>query len=240
MKKLLLFSLVFCLVFCLVLPSLAAPGKVTNVKAPKKYLKSNQAKITWNSQSNIDKYILKLRNKKGKLLRTKRASNAYFTFKKLKKNKVYKLKVRAKDIYSSLGPWSDKKRIKTKSWKFYHNAKYGFNLKFPKSWKGFDVEKVVISESEVNAIYLYFKMPTTDPAYQDSPSNGYASLFCIALYTPAQWDILENSDYAEMLGEKLAETSDYVYVYSHAQAAPTDLYTQVNKLTKIKNSFKLD
>ena len=98
----------------------------------------------------------------------------------------------------------------------------------------------MIEESEVNAIYLSYRVPTSDSAYQPYPQSGYASLFTIGLYTPAQWAILENSPYIEILGEKLDETDDYVYVYSHAQDAPTDIPCAVNKITQIKNSFKLD
>lgn len=237
MKKLL-----FLVIFGLLCagPALAAPSKVTGLNAPKAFLKANQAKITWDAQSNIDKYIIKLRKNNGKLLRTKKTTNPYKVFAKLKKNKGYKVQVRAKDKSGKYGPWSKKYRFKTRNWKYYHNKKYGFNLKFPKCYKGYDVEKVVIAESEVDTVTFYFRVPTENEFYQDPPMNGNADMFAIVLYTPLFWATIEGSEIEGLYGEKLAETNDYVYAWAHTQDAPDDVGDQLAAIADIIDTFKLD
>ncbi|MFA6027629.1 MAG: BPL-N domain-containing protein [Patescibacteria group bacterium] len=196
------------------------PEQTQNVQVKK--IKSNQVKVKWDTQADTSQYQIKVRNKKGKVVFSGKTTNDYIFVNPLKKGKNYSVKVRAIGFYEQPGPWSEKISFKTKSWRYYHNIPYSFNLKFSKEWKGLKVKKSVQDYGTV----LHFRLPTTSEYYP----HGYATMFSIIVYTKDQW-----------AGEdSLAESDDYVFSWSHVHDAPIGLTARMQETESIIDTFKLD
>lgn len=105
----------------------------------------------------------------------------------------------------------------------YTNKSYGFSITFNTKWHEWRVKTGNVAGT--TATY-YIEAPTTDANYASEESThdaGYASLFAISVYTPAQWAAVQAEGGP---GEtKLGEKGNYVFAWSHAQAAPDDVVT---------------
>lgn len=102
----------------------------------------------------------------------------------------------------------------------YNDSTYGFSLTFTNKWTGWKVKKA--KNEGITASY-YVEVPTTDSSWGSGETNdaGYASIFAISVWTKAEWaQTLEDPIQAET---KITENDDYVFSWSHAQAAPDDI-----------------
>jgi len=94
----------------------------------------------------------------------------------------------------------------------YKDAKYGFEITFPATWayKFFPKTK----EDGVTAIY-YVSVPTTDISIDETSmgvDKGYASMFAISVFTPAQWQ--EAKNVGGPLPTVGVQNTNYVVTYS--------------------------
>jgi hypothetical protein len=117
---------------------------------------------------------------------------------------------------------------------------YTYELTLSDDWKGYKVKEVTPTYALVTC---YFEMPTTSAettwtAASTDHSAGYASIFAVSVYTPAQWTAAQEETNKPT---KLGETAEYVWGYSPAQALPDDL--QASKIAdEVKNvvaTFKI-
>lgn len=120
----------------------------------------------------------------------------------------------------------------------YINKTYGFKLKFPLTWPGYKFFETTLSGSDALAVY-YVALPTTDAKWKETGGveSGYASLFVMGIYTPAEWAKISGTE-----GPALAliqKTSKYVYTWLPAQAAPKDLLKRFNDPASIIKTFEL-
>lgn len=221
MKKVLLVLTLF-LGLSLALPGLAAPSKVKGVKV--RNIKSNRGTVSWTAQSSASAYRIKVRTKSGKLFMSGNVTSNAAYMNGLKANRRYKVKVRAKDAYGKFGPWSKVKRFTTKSWRYYHNNRYGYNMKFPKGWKGMRVK----TASGYDGVFVNYKL------YSNSMSQRY-TMFSIQVITQEQYAL-----YGAGMGTYLGENDDYVFVYFHAQDTASDLYARARELDSIIDTFEMD
>ena len=92
----------------------AIPAKVTGVKAKAK--KGKKVKVTWNAAENgaIYQVAYKLKNAKKWSFKSTYTDKKTLTLKKLKKGKVYQIKVRACSADNAYGPWSNTVKVKVK------------------------------------------------------------------------------------------------------------------------------
>ena len=218
MKKFILLCPIILLGCFLAWPGLAV-DKVTGVKVSK--IKSNAAKVSWTADSDAASYVVKVRKKKNKkLVDTEKPTTNSVWVQLPKKKKYYRVKVRAKDSYGNLGPWSKAKLFKSKSWRYYHNNNYGFGMKFPKTWEGLKVKKT----SGTDGVYINFKL-------YSSAMSQYYTMFSILVYTHEQWEDTFWSD-------KLGENDDYVFEWMHAQDCATDLCARAVETQDIIDTFK--
>lgn len=89
------------------------PGQVQNVKVPKKYRKAHQVKIKWDGAGEDLTYQIKLMNKKGEKIKIYNSAGLNKVIKKLKADKAYKVRVRAKYDADTVGAWSEVVKFKT-------------------------------------------------------------------------------------------------------------------------------
>lgn len=104
------------------------------------------------------------------------------------------------------------------------NKAYAFSLTFGAKWSGYKVKEYKPPEA---IIYCYFSMPTTSKddvwtAVTNDHNSGYASVFAVGVYTPAQWATALTEPNAS---KELGKNDNYVWGYSPAQALPDDLQT---------------
>lgn len=120
----------------------------------------------------------------------------------------------------------------------YENSAYGFSFTFKPSWAGYKFFETNSNEGTAVAGY-YVALPTTDTSWKEpgGVDAGYASLFAMAIYTPAEWAKLEAQDGPKPA--KLGESSKYVYTYLPGQAHPKDLGAQYNEINDIIKTFEL-
>ena len=120
----------------------------------------------------------------------------------------------------------------------YNDSTYGFSLTFNNKWTGWKAKPVKLDG--ITATY-YFEVPTTDSSWGSGETNdkGYASVFAISVWTKAEW---EQTLSDPMQGEtKITESDDYVFSWSHAQAAPEDVAASIfNDVENIIATFKLN
>jgi hypothetical protein len=117
---------------------------------------------------------------------------------------------------------------------------YAFSLTFGDMWKGYKVKEYKPAEA---IIYCYFEMPTTskDEVWTTATTDhdkGYASIFAVGVYAPAQWTtaLTEPNTSAE-----LGKNNNYVWGYSPAQALPDDLQTKkiADDVKNVVATFKI-
>jgi len=222
MRKLILICPIILLGCFLAWPGLAV-DKVKGVKVKK--IKSNTAKVIWSEVDNATSYVVKVRRKKNKKLVDTVKTTATSAWVDLpKKKKYYRVKVRAKDSNKNKGRWSKAKLFKSKGWRYYHNKKYDFSMKFPKGWKDFRVKKVISSSGISYEFKLY-----------SSEMNYWYDMFMITIMTPQQYQ-----DQEYIFSEIITEDDDYVYTWMHAQDTASDLYMRARETDEIINSFALD
>lgn len=103
----------------------------------------------------------------------------------------------------------------TAGWKTYKNTKYGFQMTFPDSWKGYIVvergwqgNRVDNFSEKFTGPELIFKNPKTTPtqAYQDIP---------IMVISHVVWDLIQSEQVAVSAApigpEKVGENDRYVF-----------------------------
>lgn len=119
----------------------------------------------------------------------------------------------------------------------YKNTTYGFQLTFPSTWayKFFPTK----AESGVTAGY-YVAIPTSDTTIDESASGvdkGYASLFAISIYTPAQWDTASKS--GAPIPTLAVQNANFVVAYSMPNGiAPSDLAARVAEAKSVIATIK--
>lgn len=120
----------------------------------------------------------------------------------------------------------------------YENTTYGFSLTFKPSWAGYKFFETTSPKGTSVEVY-YVALPTTDTSWKElgGVPTGYASLFVMGVYTPAEWAKVEAQDGPKPA--KLGESSKYVYTYLPGQAHPKDLGTQYNEINDIIKTFEL-
>jgi len=95
------------------------PLAVENLKVPKKSIKTQQVKVKWDTVDTNTGYVIKLMNKKGQKIKLVKINQniGEKIIKKLKSEKKYKIKIRAKREVEGVtykGPWSETIIFKTK------------------------------------------------------------------------------------------------------------------------------
>lgn len=117
---------------------------------------------------------------------------------------------------------------------------YAYQLTFSDDWKGYKVKEVTPTYALVTC---YFEMPTTSAettwtATSTDHSAGYASVFAVSVYTPAQWTAAQEEANKPT---KLGENANYVWGYSPAQALPEDLQTSkiADEVKTVVATFKI-
>ena len=105
----------------------------------------------------------------------------------------------------------------------FESKEYGFTLKLPASWEGYDVFGGKGTEaSEVEYLYNFSYEGT-------SPMEVYA--FSVAIYDKDTWETVKDYEYNQ--GAKIAENDSYIYAMSNDAMLPADVYAM------IKDSFQL-
>lgn len=122
----------------------------------------------------------------------------------------------------------------------YTNKTYNYSITFDTKWSSWKIKYAKIDGS--TATY-YVEVPTTDANYANEESThdaGYASMFAISVYTPAQWTALQAD--GNPTDVKLAENSNYVFAWSHAQACPSDVQAKGiwDDISNVVKTFKLN
>lgn len=114
----------------------------------------------------------------------------------------------------------------------YTNTKYGFTLTLPSTWNGYKVTQT----NDLDSTDKYeFSLPTTDPTWVD---GKFASQAILVVYTPAQWQLLQQSN--GPVPTLIDQSSQYVFAYSSAQAEPNDLIDRLPEVAQIIKTFKLN
>lgn len=101
---------------------------------------------------------------------------------------------------------------------------YAFKLTFGDKWEGKKVKEVTPTYALVTC---YFEMPTTstDSVWTTAATDhsaGYASVFAVSVYTPAQWAAAQEEANKPT---ELGHTDNYYWGWAPAQALPDDLQT---------------
>lgn len=123
-------------------------------------------------------------------------------------------------------------------WKIYKNTKYGFQMTFPESWKGYRLFEVTTSwGSNGTATTFYISLPTTSKTWkEDGISSGYASVFAMSIFSHSQWDKISVEE-----GPKptyINKNSQNVFAYGYAQDSPEDLIGKAGDVKNIISTFK--
>lgn len=128
----------------------------------------------------------------------------------------------------------------------YVNAKYGFTLSLPESWKHCRVvEKTTGWTPDIKAATLYFCLPTKDANWYESDGpGGYACLLAITVFTHGQLKKIEAAakESGGMPGEDISvfrKNSRYAFSYSGPQACPDDLHERIGEIEGIMKTFSL-
>ena len=121
----------------------------------------------------------------------------------------------------------------------YNDPTYGFSLTFNTKWTGWKIKKT--KNDGITASY-YIEVPTTDSSWGSGGTNdaGYTSIFALGVWTKAEWaQALSDPIQAET---KIAESDDYVFSWSQAQAAPDDILAKhlFEDIKSVIATFKLN
>ncbi|MFA6534489.1 MAG: hypothetical protein WCT37_04975 [Patescibacteria group bacterium] len=112
------------------------------------------------------------------------------------------------------------------SWQAYQNEKYGFEIKFPPTWKGFIAKNRILNWGPIGA--------------SDSVDFGFAiqdSLFNISVYPKSQWQQIQSIE-----GPKptyLGENSQYVFGHAEAQDIAAGMADRVAEVPAILQTFSV-
>lgn len=122
---------------------------------------------------------------------------------------------------------------------------YAYELTFGNQWNGYKITQILQADMNPQPGYAiitcYFTMPTTsvDPVWTVAASDhaaGYASVFAVSVYTPAQW--LASQEEANKPTE-LGHNVNYYWGWSQAQAVPTDLEAVYADAKNVVATFKI-
>lgn len=121
----------------------------------------------------------------------------------------------------------------------YTDSDYHFTITLNSKWAGWKVKYANLTGSTAT---LYFEVPTSDSNWAtagDTHDAGYTSLFAVSVYTKEQWAVVEAEEMNPK--QKLAENSNYVFAWSHSQAAPDDVIAKGiwDDIASVIATFKL-
>ncbi len=115
------------------------------------------------------------------------------------------------------------------------NKAYGYQLALGAKWADVKIKEYKPTDNSA-IIHCYFGLPTTSTdgvwttVAQDHEA-GYASIFAVSVYTPAQWTVAKTEPNAST---ELDSNASYVWAWGSAQALPEDL--QASKIADdVKN-----
>ena len=131
---------------------------------------------------------------------------------------------------------------KIADWKTYQNEKYGFEMKFPQSWKGYKVFEELWNGTTLDSNSVEYEGPkivirnpkwSEDKIWQDIP---------ILVFTKDEWRLIEadnlNIFAAPIAPEKLENNNKYVFALPPRWIGFTDALGQ-DEAQKIVETFKV-
>lgn len=131
---------------------------------------------------------------------------------------------------------------KIADWKTYQNEKYGFEMKFPQSWKGYKVFEESWDGTTLDSNFVEYEGPkivirnpkwSEDKIWQDIP---------ILVFTKDEWQLIEAANLnifsAPIAPRKLGENNKYIFALPPRWIGFTDASGQ-DEAQKIVETFKL-
>lgn len=139
--------------------------------------------------------------------------------------------------YDSKVGWCAKRYTSETDPLVYKNATYGFQITFPATW---NYKFFPAKADATNTASYYVALPTTDTAIDETSlgvDKGYASLFAINIYTPSQWDTLNNAGNPE--STLAIKNTNYVIAYSLPNGiAANDLAARKAEVESVVGTIK--
>jgi uncharacterized protein YgiM (DUF1202 family) len=142
-----------------------------------------------------------------------------------------------KVTYNGQTGWVDATYTATANPLVYQNPDYKFEITFPSDWAGYKLFPMT-PESGVTAAW-YVGLPTKDTAYVPSGvDKGYANMFALVAYTPAQWATLKASG-DPVMSTVAVQNQQWVITYSVPNGImATDLKKQEAEVPTIVKTIK--
>jgi len=149
----------------------------------------------------------------------------------------WKIDQEINDIYSGTDKnlINRKPAVDTSGWEIYRNEQYGFELKFPLTWKGVEIT----TGEENNAInydskkYSFKFVKFTHPQKISSKGNLGDIWFEIGIFDENNWKLAQGWG-------PLGNSGDKFFGSAHFNgAAPDDLLDRAKEITAIRSTFKI-
>jgi len=116
----------------------------------------------------------------------------------------------------------------TSDWKIYKNDKYGFELTFPDTWRGY---------TTANRTLDWGNLGTSDSIDFGLPTQK-DGLFNISIHSKQQWKDIQNEDGPKP--EFLGENGNYVFAWARAQyATDNNIEKRMEEVKSIIKTFNL-
>ncbi len=124
----------------------------------------------------------------------------------------------------------------------YTDSKFGYQLTLPAIWRGYKAVNITAPKELLQGTsgLTEFCIPTTDQIWMsgDCP-DGFAGIFSVTAYTPAQWAAANKESTLGGPGlTLLGRTAKYYFAYSHGNDVPLDIIDKNLNETAIFDSFK--
>jgi hypothetical protein len=125
------------------------------------------------------------------------------------------------------------------NWLTYTNTQYGFEIKFPDTWKNY---KAVETTDLVfnNVKYIEYALPTKDNKYYSMAGKGQITLLTVGIYPASEWQKAQSGKYGPkpiLLGHN--SKNYFGYYTQNINTTDSEFMKKDLQITEVVKTFKL-
>lgn len=122
-------------------------------------------------------------------------------------------------------------------WSAYHSKNYGFEFKYPNSWKSVRIVETAVPDKWYDVL-VEIKYPTQENAWSDKEAPGYATLFSVQVFDSRKY---QESITSQSVDPVLGRNKSFVFLPNADQEVPIDFVNtgMVSFIKPILGTFKV-
>jgi hypothetical protein len=125
------------------------------------------------------------------------------------------------------------------NWLTYTNTQYGFEIKFPDTWKNYKaVETTDLIFNDVK--YIEYALPTKDNKYYSMAGKGQITLLTVGIYPASEWQKAQSGKYGPkpiLLGHN--SKNYFGYYTQNINTTDSEFMKKDLQITEVVKTFKL-